>query len=142
MSKHVKIMGAKMHKKKVLIVDDERDALFTLEKELAARGYAVIAADNGKDAMVLAKSKRPDLIILDLEMSDMYGGDVTRMLREDPETKDIPVIFLTGTFPKEEEEEKGGRMVGGYVLLAKPYYIEELVTTIKKLLRTEKTLVE
>jgi CheY-like chemotaxis protein len=71
----------------------------------------------------------------------MYGGDVTRMLREDPETKDIPVIFLTGTFPK-EEEGKGGRMVGGYVLFAKPYYIEELVTAIKKLLRTEKTLVE
>ena len=141
MSKHVKIMGAKMHKKKVLIVDDERDALFILEKELAARGYAVIAADNGKDAMALAKSKRPDLIILDLEMSDMYGGDVTRMLREDPETKDIPVIFLTGTFPK-EEEGKGGRMVGGYVLFVKPYYIEELVTAIKKLLRTERTLVE
>ena len=141
MSKHVKIMGAKMHKKKVLIVDDERDALFILEKELAARGYAVIAADNGKDAMVLAKSKRPDLIILDLEMSDMYGGDVTRMLREDPETKDIPVIFLTGTFPK-EEEGKGSRMVGGYVLFAKPYYIEELVNAKKKLLRTERTLVE
>jgi len=130
MSKHVKIMGAKMHKEKVLIVDDEREALFILEKELATRGYAVIAADNGKDAMVLAKSKRPDLIILDLEMSDMYGGDVTRMLREDPETKDIPVIFLTGTFPK-EEEGKGGRMVGGYALFAKPYYIEELVTAIK-----------
>ncbi len=108
---------------------------------MAARGYAVIAADNGKDAMALAKSKRPDLIILDLEMSDIYGGDVTRMLMEDPETKDIPVIFLTGTFPK-EEEGKRGRMVGGYVLFAKPYYIEELVTAIKKVLRTERTLVE
>ncbi len=130
-----------MDKNRILIVDDERDALFVLEKELAARGYAVIAADNGKDAMVLAKSKRPDLIILDLEMPDMYGGDVTRMLREDPETKDIPVIFLTGTFPK-EDEGKEGRMVGGYVLFAKPYYVEELVTAIKKLLRTERTLVE
>ncbi len=49
MSKHVKIMGAKMRKKKVLIVDDERDALFILEKELAAKGYAVIAADNRKN---------------------------------------------------------------------------------------------
>jgi len=141
MIKHVKIMGAKMHKKKILIVDDERDALFILEKELAARGYSVIAADNGNDAIVLAKSKHPDLIILDLEMPDIYGGDVTRMLREDPETKDIPVIFLTGTFPK-EEEGKGGRMVAGHVLFAKPYYIEELVTAIKKLLRTQRILVE
>ena len=130
-----------MHKKKILIVDDERDALFILEKELAARGYSVIAADNGNDAMVLARSKHPDLIILDLEMPDTYGGDVTRMLMEDPETKDIPVIFLTGMFPK-EEGGKGGRMVAGHVLFAKPYYIGELVTAIKKLLRTEKTLVK
>ena len=50
-----------MGKKKILIVDDERDALFIPEKELAARGYSVIAADNGKNALDLAKSERPDL---------------------------------------------------------------------------------
>ncbi len=130
-----------MDKNRILIVDDERDALFVLEKELTARGYAVIAADNGKEAMLLAKSKRPDLIILDLEMPDMYGGDLTRILREENQTKDIPVIFLTGTFPK-EEQGKEGRMVGGYVLFAKPYYVDELVTAIKKLLTTERTLIE
>jgi len=130
-----------MNKKKILIVDDEKDVLFILEKELPTRGYSVIAADNGKDAMVLAKTKHPDLIILDLEMPDTYGGDVTRMLSEDPETKDLPVMFLTGMFPK-EEEGKGGRMVAGHVLFAKPYDIEELVTAIRDLLQAEKTLVE
>jgi len=110
-------MGAKMHKKRILIVDDERDALFILEKELAARGYSVIAADNGNDAMVLAKAKRPDLIILDLEMPDIYGGDVTRMLSEDPETKDIPVMFLTGMFPKEEKGSEG-RVIADHLLFA------------------------
>jgi len=48
-------MGTRMDKKKILIVDDERDALFILEKELAARGYSVITADNGSDAINLAK---------------------------------------------------------------------------------------
>jgi len=67
-------IGAKMHKKKILIVDDETDALSILEKELASRGYSVIAADNGNDALNLAKSESPDLIILDLLMPDMPGG--------------------------------------------------------------------
>lgn len=120
-------------KKKMLIVDDEMDVLSVLEKGLAADGYSIVKADKGKDALVLAKSERPDLIILDLEMPDMYGGDIARMLKEDPETKDIPVMFLTGMFPK-EDEEKGGRVVSGHVLFAKPYDIKELVTAIKRLL--------
>ncbi len=120
-------------KKKILIVDDERDVLSMLEKRLTAEKYSVTKADKGKDALVLAKSEHPDLIILDLEMPDMYGGDITRMLKEDPETKDIPVMFLTGMFPK-EEEEKGGNVVAGHVLFTKPYDAKELVTTIRKLL--------
>ncbi len=119
-------------KKKILIVDDEMDVLSVLEKGLTTEEYSVIKADKGKDALVLAKSERPDLIILDLEMPDMYGGDITRMLKEEPETKDIPVMFLTGMFPK--EEEKDGRVVAGHMLLTKPYDIKELVTAIKRLL--------
>lgn len=127
-----------MDEKKMLIIDDEMDVLSVLEKGLAEEKYSVITADNGKDAITLAKSERPDLIILGLEMPDMYGGDIARMLKEDPETKDIPVMFLTGMFPKEEEPKGGrvvaGRVVAGHVLLAKPYDIKELVVAIKKLL--------
>ncbi len=119
-------------KKKILIVDDEMDVLSVLEKGLTTEEYSVIKADKGKDALVLAKSERPDLIILDLEMPDMYGGDIARMLKEEPETKDIPVMFLTGMFPK--EEEKDGRVVAGHMLFTKPYDIKELVTAIKRLL--------
>ena len=96
-----------------------------------------MAVDNGNDAMVLVKTKHPDLIVLDLEMPDMYGGDITRMLSEDPEAKDIPVVFLTGMFPK-EGEGKQGRMIAGHVLFAKPYNIEELVTVMRELLRGER----
>jgi len=119
--------------KKILIVDDETDILSVLEKGLAKKEYSVIKADDGNDALLLVKSECPDLIILDLEMLDMYGGDTVRMLKEDPETKEIPVMFPTGMFPKEEEKE-GGRVVAGHVLFAKPYDIERLLTATKKLL--------
>ena len=120
-----------MHKKKILIVDDERDALFILEKELAARGYYIIAADNGNDALNLAKSEHPDLIILDIWMPGMDGAEVAEKLGEDARTKDIPVIFLTCLFQKREGEE--GRVVAGKVLIAKPYSIGALSTQIERL---------
>ncbi len=121
-----------MDKKKILIVDDEKDALFILNKELAGRGYSVISADNGWDALNLAKSQYPDLIILDIWMPGMDGAEVVEKLREDPITKNIPVIFLTCLIRKREEEEQGG-VIAGRVLIAKPYNIEGLSTEIERL---------
>jgi len=123
-------------KKTVLIVDDEQDLLTVLKGGLAEEGYQVITADNSKDALNLAKSKHPDLIILDILMPDLKGNEVAMMLRVDPDTKDIPVIFLTGMFPKEGYEE-GGRTMGSYLLLTKPYEIKELVAAIKKFMGKE-----
>lgn len=121
-----------MDKKKILIVDDEKDTLCILEKELTARGYSVIAADNGNDALSLAISKRPDLIILDIWMPEMGGEEVAERLKEDTKTKDIPVIFLTCLFQKREEEEQGC-IIAGKVFIAKPYSIEGLSDQIEKL---------
>ena len=121
-----------MDKKKILIVDDEKDALFVLKKELAGRGYSVISADNGNDALDLAKSECPDLIILDIRMPGMDGTEVAAWLKEDPKTKNIPVIFLTCLFQKREGEEQG-RVVAGEVLIAKPYSIEGLSAQIERL---------
>lgn len=126
-------MGVKMDKNKILIVDDEPDALFILQKELTARGYSVVTANNGKDAITLARSKHPDLIILDVAMPDMDGGQVAEKLQEGLSTKDIPIIFLTALFPKRKEEEQG-HVVAGHVFIAKPYDIEELVAQMKKLI--------
>jgi DNA-binding response OmpR family regulator len=120
--------------KKILIVDDETDVLAVLEKGLSVEDYSVVKASDGSTALDMAKSEHPDLIILDLKMPDIYGGDVARMLNEDPETKNIPVMFLTGMFPKAGEPD-GGRMIASHVLFAKPYEMTELVTTIKTLLQ-------
>jgi putative two-component system response regulator len=117
--------------KKILIVDDEQDTLSVLGKGLTAEGYSIIKADNGSNALDLAKSERPDLIILDVLMPDMEGGEVARRLKEVPETEGIPVIFLTGMFPKREEEEEG-RIVAGNIMFDKPYDILKLITAIEK----------
>ena len=70
-----------MDKKKILIVDDEIDVLSVLEKGLADKEYTVIKANNGIDAIILAQSTFPDIIILDLMIPDMYGEEVAQSLR-------------------------------------------------------------
>jgi len=127
----------KMDKKKILIVNDEKDTLFILERGLAARGYSVITADNGYDAIILAKSKRPDLIVLDILMPDMDGAAVAAKLKENPATKNIPVIFLTCLLSKKDAGDEKGHVIAGHVFIAKPYDIEELLTQIEASLRRE-----
>jgi len=121
-----------MSKKKILIVDDEKDALFVLGKELMSRSYDVICAENGNDALSLAESKHPDLIILDIWMPGMDGAEVAEKLRENPKTKDIPVVFLTCLLEKKSEEGQG-RLVANKVIIAKPYDIESLSSQIERL---------
>ena len=123
-----------MDKKKILIVDDEPDVLFILEKELVARDYSVIKAENGNDAIILAKSKQPDLIILDVMMPVPDGTEVAARLKEDPETRGIPIIFLSCLFSKNKEKEKR-HIVDGNIFFAKPYDMKELLPEMKKLLQ-------
>lgn len=122
-----------MKKKKLLIIDDEMDLLLVLEKKLSAEGYSVVIADNGHDGIVLAKSYQPDLIILDVSMPDIDGGEVNRKLKDLPETKDIPVIFLTCLLEK-KEERRNGNVIGSNIFFAKPYDMKKLLKAIEELL--------
>lgn len=122
-----------MDKKKVLIVDDEQDALFVLEKELVAKGYSVITTDNGDDALSLARLQLPDVIILDVMMPGMDGTEVDAQLHEDPLTRDIPVIFLTCLFQEPQGKEQGHVVEDGKVLVSKPYSKQALVSQIERL---------
>src|SRR4030042_94371 len=96
-----------MKKVLILIVDDEEDLLWMLGKRLTAEGYSVLAATNGADALALAKSQHPDIIVLDIIMPEMEGGEVAAELKEHPVTRNIPVIFLTALRSKEEEKKHG-----------------------------------
>lgn len=119
--------------KKVLIVDDEQDIVKLLSMRLVNSGYSVLKAYNGKDAIKIAKMENPDLIILDILMPVQDGSITASMLKEDPETKNIPIIFLTCLFTKEDEEK--GAMPGGTYFVAKPYDGDQLVKVIKENIR-------
>ena len=122
-----------MKKVLILIVDDEEDALWMLGKRLTAEGYSVIAANNGTDAIALAKSQHPDIIILDIIMPGMDGDEAAAKLREHPLTRSIPVIFLTALLSKTEEYQEN-RMIGSNITFAKPFDTEELLARINGLL--------
>ncbi len=122
-----------MKKVLILIVDDEEDLLWMLGKRLTAEGYSVITATNGSDAVALAKSQRPDIVVLDILMPEMEGDEVATKLKEHPLTRNIPVIFLTALRSK-TEEKKYGSTVGNYITLSKPLDPEVLLDQIKKLL--------
>ena len=118
---------------KILVVDDEEDMLLMLEKRLTAEGYSVITTTNGTNAIALAKSQHPDIIILDVLMPGMDGGEVAAKLKEHPLTRNIPVIFLTALLTKTEEYQEN-RTIGSNITFAKPLDTEELLTQIKGLL--------
>ena len=120
---------------KLLVVDDEPDAVLILARTLLARGYRVITAESGLQAINLAKAEKPDLILLDILMPDMDGTQVAAALQEDPTTRNIPVIFLTCLITK-KTEEIGSRYhdTGRYVFIAKPYDLDKLLLEIDRLI--------
>ncbi len=122
-----------MSKATILLIDDEAQMLTLLTDILEVRGYSVLAANNGIDGYDLAKSKGPDVIILDLAMPDMDGGQVAQKIRETPETEHIPIIFLTALLSK-DIETNNQHMVGGNVMFAKPCDFNELTNQIDKML--------
>lgn len=119
-------------KKKILAVDDEVDILSMLKMRLAATGYDVITADDGKIAYDKAKSELPDLIILDLMLPGMDGYQVCRLLKFDEKYRHIPIIMLTAKGQKEDKE--WGEKVGANLYMTKPFDAKELLDKIKELL--------
>jgi len=122
-----------MNKKKLLIVDDEKDTLLVLEKQLTIAGYTVVTANSGTHALFLAKSEQPDLIVLDVQMPDMDGGEVAHKLQEDSITKNIPVVYSTCLLSENEDYKYGGN-----IMLAKSNDTKELIAVIDKVLSKQK----
>jgi CheY-like chemotaxis protein len=118
-------------RKKILIVDDNRTTLKLLEKRLTDAGYRVILANNGRDAVFLAGKEQPDLIISDVEMPRMDGGEVAKALRESPNTKHIPLFFFTGLV---EPTDEYGSTTGKNIYISKQCKPEELLEEIRKYL--------
>jgi len=117
--------------KTILIVDDEKDILTELEFILRKKGFEVVTAANGQQALELVKKNKPDLIILDLFMPIVGGVQFGKEIKTSAETKNIPVILLTASVDN-VEEKRIECMADTYVL--KPFDYREIMEKIYKLI--------
>jgi len=117
---------------KVLIVDDDLETLRLVGLMLQRQGYEIVAASNGTQALGLARTEKPVVIILDVMMPDLDGYEVTRQLRKDSETTNIPIILFTAK--SQTEDKLVGYEAGADDYLTKPVHPAELIAKIKKLM--------
>ncbi len=128
-------MRTKKAKKKILIVDDERDIVKALTIRLQSKGYQTVVAFDGVQGVFMAHKERPHLIILDIRMPAGDGFSVAEKLKESKSTCNIPIIFLTGS-PEVNAEEKAFA-IGARFYIKKPYDPEELLDAIERALRSK-----
>ena len=123
-----KKQGRKMSIRKILIVDDSPTERHVLNDMLTKSGYEVVASDNGEDAILKAKSLKPDLILMDVVMPGLNGFQATRAISRDPDTRSIPIILCTS---KSQETDKiWGMRQGARDYIVKPVNKDELLEKI------------
>ena len=117
----------------VLVVDDERDLRTLLEFNLRQAGYQVVQASTGAEALARARSLRPQVIVLDLNLPDVSGMDVCRLLKGDEATRGIPILMLTAR--GSESERIAGLELGADDYVAKPFSVREVVLRVDAVAR-------
>jgi len=125
----------KNQKKKILIVDDERDIVKALMIRLKSSGYEVVTAFNGAQGVFMAHKEMPNVIILDIRMPAEDGFSVAEKLKQSDRTNQIPIIFLTGS--PEENAEGRAMELGARFYIKKPYDPEELLDAVKRAMETK-----
>ncbi len=121
---------------KVLVVDDEPEAVELVEFNLKQAGYSVVTAADGTEALTKARAALPSLIVLDLMLPEVDGLEVCKMLRRDPSTAAVPIIMLTAKAA--EIDRILGLELGADDYLTKPFSPRELVLRVKKLLQRDR----
>ncbi|MFP5352377.1 MAG: PleD family two-component system response regulator [Actinomycetota bacterium] len=116
----------------IVVVDDNPDILQLINTRLSKRGYDVLTATDGRQALDLIRQRRPDAVVLDWFMPEMQGPEVCSALKEDTDTGDIPIILLTAK--ASESDVSTGFERGADEYLTKPFEIEELDQTLRRLL--------
>ena len=120
--------------KHILMVDDNTTNL-KMAASVLAPFYELSMAKSGKQALTFLKKNKPDLILLDLLMPEMDGYETMERIKLDPETSDIPIIFLTAD--KETESEKRGLSEGAVDYITKPFNKDAMLGRIEQVLRME-----
>ena len=117
---------------KILIAEDERDIRDLVAFTLRFAGYEVFAAANGEEAVQLAPQVNPDLILMDVRMPRMTGYEACRILKLNPDMKDIPIVFLSAK--GQEAEIQQGLEAGAEEYLLKPFAPDQLTSHVKNIL--------
>ncbi len=119
-----------MGKKRILLIDDEPSFTRMLKLNLEETGaYEVRVENRGTQGLAAARQFKPDLILLDIVMPDLSGGEVAFEIKNDRTTKDTPIVFLTAAAKKEDEG-----IIGGCNIIAKPVTVEEVIDCIERTL--------
>ena len=120
-------MTTETEKKRILIVDDESGFTRLLKLTLEKTGrYLVREENDGTRARDTAREFQPDLILLDIVMPKIDGGEVAQKIRSDPKLADVPIIFLTAIV----SEKEGGKTIGGFPFIAKPVSLQAITQCI------------
>ena len=117
---------------KILIIDDEKMLHATLRPVLAANGFEVVSAYSGEEGLALVKAQAPDLIILDVIMPGIKGREVCKIMKADPATANIPVLFLTAKHSEDDVRAEIEAGAAGHI--TKPIHSMPLISQIKKIL--------
>ncbi len=120
-------------KARILLVEDNPATMEVMQQELEILGYEVAVARDGVEAVEMANSELPDLIIMDILMPKMDGGEATKQIRKNPKTQAIPVLAATAKALPEDRERCLESGCDGYI--AKPFSYKELKDVIEKLLK-------
>ncbi|MGQ9604470.1 MAG: response regulator transcription factor [bacterium] len=123
-------------KQKILVVQDKKETLASVSLYMKMAGFEVLTADNGEKALELLREEKPSLVILDLVLPKIDGWHVCEQLRQDPATKNIPVIILTAR--TQIEDKLRGFGIGADDYVTKPFSLRELVARVKRVLARAK----
>ncbi|PWC98379.1 response regulator [Azospirillum sp. TSO5] len=118
--------------KTVLIVEDNELNMKLFHDLLEAHGYGTLQTREGMEAMRLARQHRPDLILMDIQLPEVSGLEVTRWIKDDPDLRSIPVVAVTAFAMKGDEEKI--RQGGCEDYVAKPISVVKFLETVKKFL--------
>jgi len=102
-------------KKKALVVDDNLNNLLLEKDLLEVAGFEVFEAEDAANGIAIARKEKPDIIIMDVRLPDMRGSEAAKILRQDKETRNIPIVFVTASVMAEGKEELNGITNSGFI---------------------------